>query len=184
MALKIWNGSSWSSAQSLRVWNGSTWVSASTGRFWNGSTWQSFFSQASPLFLPATITENVTDIVDPYYGVIRVTVNTDGTLVVSEGNSSTPLTTTQTYTWKLSGSSSDYEVNMSSSTSSFNWNVGDTLDDWLNLSASRYWEYGVTHTGSEATYDILSTLNIRKASDTGISVSSSLSLSIDLGEII
>jgi hypothetical protein len=43
MALKIWNGSAWTSVSATKVWNGSSWVNATNGRIWNGSAWVTFF---------------------------------------------------------------------------------------------------------------------------------------------
>lgn len=183
MALKLWNGSSWTSANGLKVWNGSSWVAAQTGRFWNGTSWQIFFSGTNPLFLPSSISEVVVDqVVAPYYGYTRVGVNSDGSLVISTGTDAgnDPPTT---YTWKLSGASSEYEAYMSSSTTDYDWTAGNITGDWLNLTTSRFWEFGITmNSGSETIYDLSSTLYIRKISNS-FTVSCPVSINLILGAL-
>lgn len=183
MALKLWNGSSWNVAGGLKIWNGSTWTAAQTGRIWDGASWQTFYSVSGPLFLPASISELVTDqAVEPYYGYVRINVNSDGSLIVSTGTDAGDDPTTN-YTWKLSGVASDYEVKMAASTAEYNWNGGNTLDDWLNLTSSRFWEFAVTiNSGSEATYTVNSTLSIRKTSNL-FTVSCPVDINLILGAL-
>lgn len=183
MALKLWNGSSWASASGLKIWNGSSWSEAQSGKIWDGSAWQTFYSLANPLFLPASISELVTEqAAEPYYGYGRINVNSDGSLVISTGTDVGDDPTTN-YTWRLSGLSSDYEVRMTSSTTEYNWTSGNNTDDWLNLTSSRFWEFAVTlNSGSETTYSVSSTLSIRKTSNL-FTVSCPVNINLILGAL-
>lgn len=45
MAIKIYNGSSWSAAQALKIYNGSSWVNAVRGWVYNGSSWSQHYPE-------------------------------------------------------------------------------------------------------------------------------------------
>lgn len=47
MPLKVWNGSSFITANDAKVWNGSTWKAPVSGRVWNGSSWVVFLNQVN-----------------------------------------------------------------------------------------------------------------------------------------
>ena len=47
MPLKVWNGSSFVTANDAKVWNGSTWKAPVSGRVWNGSSWVVFLNQVN-----------------------------------------------------------------------------------------------------------------------------------------
>ena len=46
MAIKVWNGSAWTTVTQPYFYNGSFWQSIVTGRVWNGSAWVNFYPGA------------------------------------------------------------------------------------------------------------------------------------------
>jgi hypothetical protein len=54
MAIKIYNGSSWMSAQALKIYNGSSWVNAVKGWVFDGSNWRQNYPELPVLISAPT----------------------------------------------------------------------------------------------------------------------------------
>lgn len=98
MAIKIWNGSSWTNSCHVRVWNGSSWIDASTARTWNGSSWVTFFPplvdvSASNFKLETSVTTSSSRGLEAPEAVAQSTfeIRTDGTSkYISVGGNAPP----------------------------------------------------------------------------------------------
>ena len=100
MPVKIWNGSTWTTATRARVWNGSTWVEPLYGKVWNGSAWSIFYSGLAAQLNAASYVRTISS-----PGSLQF--NTDGYVYGSQDTTQL----LQDYQWLTgAGISSDYEI--------------------------------------------------------------------------
>lgn len=173
MPLKEWNGSSWQVVAQLKVWNGSSWVAlnaidnAKTARVWNGSSWVQFHPgvqlQQDNLSGTGAISLNYNDL-QSYPSVASALV---GINLFSSGTAEYISYGTQSYSWQLSGSNSDYYAWMDTPTND-PFTVG-TVATALQLNTTRTWALQVIQSSPGASSKYLtSTLRIKNSSGTDI----------------
>lgn len=147
MAIKVWNGTAWTSGSAIKVWDGSAWVSASTGKVWNGTAWQQFFNGALAATLPDQFPSTYSINIDatgtgaPGYAQSYLSLSADGTgryyTQSSDGNfelSSSP------FTWKTGGGTvSDYYAYLDTPSGSALAAGSSATATSLQLSTSRQW---------------------------------------------
>lgn len=168
MPLKVWNGSSWTMAAKIQVWNGSSWVPV-TGKVWNGSSWV----QYSPGVTLTTINlnHNAGYISSSSFAEVGVELLSNGTANYYYADEFTPQTNFLSFSWLLSGSSSEYYAFMDTPTiGSFFFG---TVNTNLQLNTSTQWV--IQHVGSPGSEFVSSTLRLRTPNFTDI-----LSVSVDM----
>lgn len=151
MPLKVWNGSTYSDAQTLRVWNGSSWVSSTAAHVWNGSAWVKFFPPAPTVSLGNHSLAGVADDTSALSASIYFVLNSSGMSLVSF--SSTAFSADVTIDSVSQGATGDYNIEtwldsgLNSNVSAYvNQTSGstlvagsDALNTYLNLGTTRQW---------------------------------------------
>lgn len=128
MPLKVWNGSSWTTASRIKVWNGSAWTELTFGKVWNGSAWTVFHTGLAAQVDTAVY---IRDTFDP----ASLQFKTDGYVYASTG--STQLA--QDYQWLTgAGVSGDYEVY--ATVTSGVTPTGSAVNTWLSLASNVQWD--------------------------------------------
>lgn len=183
MPLKVWNGSSWQMMPQMKVWNGSSWVSlnavnnAKSAKVWNGSSWVQFHpgvrldeSTGASGVIELTSYDAQID-PSPASATVGINMLSNGTMeyVSSAG--------TQTYSWLLSGSNSDYYSYMDTPVgNSFTTGAVATSQQ---LNSTRAWALQVQQFGPGNASALLgSTLRIKNSAGTDI-LTISVSFSVD-----
>lgn len=182
MPLKEWTGSAWQVIAQIKVWNGSSWVSlnaldnAKGAKVWNGSSWVQFHPgvqlQTVPGYSGVTLDSSALAF-DPNQAVATTGIN-----LLSSGTGEYVDTTigTQSFSWLLTGSNSDYYAYMDAPTGSA-FSSGTTGSS-LQLNTTRAWALQATQSGVGSNIKSLtSTLRIKNSAGTDI-LSVAVSMSV------
>lgn len=120
MALKVWDGTAWTSASAIKVWNGTAWTSATAGKVWDGSAWQPFFSGAVQISEFTVLSQdNFGDGGFPgpntnYEARSYVYFYANGHYQLVSGNYNSADAVVEDRIWLLSGTASDYGIKITS----------------------------------------------------------------------
>ena len=168
MPLKVWNGSSWTTAAGVKVWNGSSWVSAQAGKIWDGAAWKDFLTK---IYLNGpSIYINSTWPGFPQASAVY-SLNADG--FVYHGN----YTTTQTFYKQEQWCTPATDVsNYEALVTLYGPLSFGTTGSWVNLGTTQYWSLTV---GSMQTNQTDFTIQIRRVGTTDILATTSVNLFVD-----
>jgi hypothetical protein len=178
MALKVWNGTAWTSASAIKVWNGTAWTSASSGKVWNGSAWVEFHGALAatlPDQNPGVYSINIASSgTDPTAAFARsfLVLDTDGTgryYTVTSDAGTTELSSSP-FTWKTGGGSvSDYYAYLDTPTGDALNPASAATGTSLQLSTQRIWYLNDIDTiGSNVPKQCNSTIRIKNVSGTDL----------------
>ena len=178
MALKVWNGTAWTSASAIKVWNGTAWTSASSGKVWNGSAWVNFFGGLPilPQFNNTTYDIELSASYDDLEGqpgsaTVEILLNNDGTGAYRYTTYTVPTTNFLSFTWLPSGdSASNYYAYMDAPAGNSFGGGSSATGSSLVLSTGRIWvltSFVGTNPGSDEK-SLASTLRIKNSSGTDL----------------
>lgn len=128
MPVKVWNGSSWTTATRVRVWNGSTWVEPLYGKVWNGSAWSIFYAGLAAQLSTASYARTI-------FSPGSLQFNTNGYVYGSSNTNQL----VQDYQWLTgAGISSDYEIYASVTAGVIP--SGSSTGVWLSMASNVQWD--------------------------------------------
>jgi hypothetical protein len=167
MALKVWNGTAWTSASAIKVWNGTAWTSATAGKVWNGTAWVDFLGS------PVSITDQsaLNDSLGGIGGTATATyrLGNNGIARTTDGAGTLQNITGE---WLISGAVSLYEAQATwqAGTGSTSGPVG-----WVSLATTRDW--GLSATNNNVARDLF--VEIRLASTGTVLDTATISFAVD-----